>query len=230
MAHVDTFERSGTHRLVPAKYSTKSVLDDLSLPSQVIADLSELDAATNERKFAERGGNTAISPRELLFGVPEAHIVNAAFSHPGPAGGRFNDARRGAWYAGVELETSISEVAYHKRRFLRDSRIEERLAFEYQDFLADFSGSFHFLDQAERESCLKPEPIPECYGSSQALAATLLHAGSAGIVYPSVRHAGGTCIACFRPALVFHPRRGRAYCISVTTQDEKVLFEEQEPS
>jgi hypothetical protein len=27
-------------------------------------------------------------------------------------------------------------------------------------------------------------------------------------VYPSVRHPSDTCIACFRPALVFHPRRG----------------------
>jgi hypothetical protein len=230
VAHAEKFEQSGTHRLVPAKYSTKSVLDSLSLPSHVIADLSELDAATNERKVAELGGNAAISPRELLFGVPEAHIVNAAFSHPGPAGGRFNDARRGAWYAGVALETSIYEVAYHKRRFLRDSRIHDRIAFEYQDFLADFSGSFHFLDKAEQESCLRHEPIPECYGASQALAATLLYAGSAGVIYPSVRHQGGTCIACFRPALVFHPRRGHSYQISVTTQDQDVQFGEYEPS
>jgi RES domain len=230
LAHLDNFDRSGTHRLIPAKYSPKSVLENLSLPSHVISDLSELDAATNERKIAERGGNPAISPRELLFGVPEAHIVNAALSHPGPAGGRFNDARRGAWYAGVALDTSIHEVAFHKRRFLRDSRINDRLAFEYQDFLADFAGSFHFLDPPELESCLKPEPIPQCYGPSQALAAKLLLAGSAGVIYPSVRHQGGTCIACFRPALVFHPRRGHAYRISVTTEDEDVRSQEYDPS
>jgi RES domain-containing protein len=230
MAHLDEFERSNTHRLIPSKYSPASVLENLTLPSQVIADLSELDAATNERKNAERGGNPAISPRELLFGVPEAHIVNAAFSHPGPAGGRFNDARRGAWYAAVALETSVHEVAYHKRRFLRDSRIHDELEFEYQDFLADFSGSFHFLDQSELESCLKPEPVPECYLPSQALAATLLNAGSGGVIYPSVRHQGGTCIACFRPAMVFHPRRGHAYRISVTTQDQEVQFERIDPT
>jgi hypothetical protein len=96
-----------------------------------------LDTATNERKMAERGGNGAISPGELLYGVPEAHIVNAAFTHPGPSGGRFNDSRRGAWYAGAELETSIAEVAFHKRRFLKDGRISERLSFDYADFLAD---------------------------------------------------------------------------------------------
>ncbi|HYN38795.1 MAG TPA: RES family NAD+ phosphorylase, partial [Rhodospirillales bacterium] len=42
---------------------------------------------------------------------------------------------------------------------------------------------------------------------SQELAERLLQEGSAGIVYPSVRRPGGTCLACFRPALVQHVRR-----------------------
>ena len=36
-------------------------------------------------------------------------------------------------------------------------------------------------------------------------------AGSLGVVYPSVRHAGGTCVACFRPALVANVRCGVTY-------------------
>jgi hypothetical protein len=62
------------------------------------ADLSELDAATNERKIAENGGNSAVGPGELLLGVPNAHIVNAAVTHPGPFGGQFHGPQRGAWY------------------------------------------------------------------------------------------------------------------------------------
>jgi hypothetical protein len=228
MAHAEEFDRVGTHRLVPAKYG-KSVLESLSLPPDTISDLSELDAATNERKIAERGGDPSMGPGELLYGVPEAHVVNAAFCHPRVRGGRFNDSRRGAWYAGVELETSVREVGYHKRRFLRDARITEPLTFEYQDFLADFSGSYHFLDKSELQSCLRPEPVPECYSPSQALATTLLYAGSAGIVYPSVRYRGGTCIACFRPAMVFHPRRGHAYRISVKEDRDELQAEEYVP-
>jgi RES domain-containing protein len=230
VAHLENFRRSGAHRLIPAKYTAEeSVLEDLALSAQTLTDLSELDAATNERKIAERGGNAAIGPGELLFGVPEAHIVNAAFAHPGPAGGRFNDARRGAWYAAFALETSIREVAYHKRRFLRDARIEERLTFEYQDFLADFAGRFHFLDRDEMRRCLRAEPVPDCYSAGQALAASLLEAGSEGIVYPSIRHRGGSCIACFRPALVFHPRRGRAYRVSVQSGEGSVSWKAYEP-
>lgn len=222
MASLAPLHRDDAHRLVPAKYSHDgSVLGSLQLPAEVLADLSEIDAATNERKIAEGGGSSGITPSELLIGVPEAHIINAAFCHPGPHGSRFNDARRGAWYAGFELETSSAEVAYHKRIFLRDMRcFGEEIPFEYQDFLADFDGRFHHLDADEEPSCLKPDPVPQCYAAGQILAATLLNGGSPGLIYPSVRHAGGTCIACFRPALVFHPRRGNRYEITIEADSD----------
>ena len=217
MAHLNLFEGAGTHRLIPTKYSGESVLEVLSLPPGVLADLSELDAATNERTIAEHGGNRAIGPGELLYGVPEAHIVNAAFTHHGAHGARFHSPQRGAWYAGVELETSVVKVAFHKRCFLEDARMTGQYAFDYRDFLADFSGQFHYLDADESQACLQPAPIPQCYWASQALANALLHAGSNGIVYHSVRHSSGTCIACFRPAIVFHPRRGQEYRITLRT-------------
>ncbi len=215
MAILAQFDQAGTHRLIPAKYGAESVLESLPLPPDVLSDLSELDGATNERKIAENGGNSAIGPGELLLGVPEAHIVNAAFTHPGPFGGRFHGAQRGAWYAGFEIETSIAEVAFHKRRFLQDGRIQGRHAFDYIDFLADFSGEFHTLDAVERKSSLEPDPVPQCYAASHALANKLLFEGSNGIVDPSVRGSSRTCIACFRPALVFHPRRNRKYRLTV---------------
>jgi hypothetical protein len=224
LIHIDQAE---THRLIPAKYGAESVLESLPLPADVLSDLSELDAATNERKIAENGGNSSIGPGELLLGVPEAHIVNAAFTHPGPFGGRFHSGQRGAWYAGFEIETSIAEVAFHKRRFLADGRIEGQHSFDYIEFLADFSGEFHTLDAAELKSCLEPDPVPQCYSASQALANKLLFEGSNGIVYPSVRRLSGTCIACFRPALVYRPRRGEKYQLGVEagtgTSDSVVL-------
>jgi hypothetical protein len=230
LAQLKQFDCAGTHRLIPAKYGTASVLESLPLPANVLADLSELDAATNERKIAESGGNRAIGPGELLLGVPEAHIVNAAFSHPGPNGGRFHGPQRGAWYAGFEIETSVAEVAFHKRRFLGDGRIQGQHAFDYIDFLADFSGWFHTLEASEQESCLEPNPVPQCYSASQALANKLLFERSNGIVYPSVRRPSGTCIACFRPALVFHPRRGQQFQLTVEAGTDNIEFEAASPS
>jgi len=222
MAHPEEIDYRATHRLIPTRFTSASVLETLPLPAETLSDLSELDAATNERKVGERGGNSAIGPLELVYAIPEAHIVNSAFTHPGPHGGRFNDSRRGAWYAGQELETSIREVAFHKRRFLRDAHFEGRRRFDYAEMLADFAGRFHALDANEPADCLKPDPVPQCYAASQALASSLLAAGSSGVVYPSVRHKGGSCIACFRPALVHNPHRGKVYGISIAADREQI--------
>lgn len=85
----------------------------------------------------------------------------------------------------------------------------------------DFAGRFNVLNEAERTDCLKSGPIPQCYAASQALANLLLVSGSSGIIYPSVRHPGGTCIACFRPALVHNPRRGEIYGISIAAESDE---------
>jgi RES domain len=225
LALLARFDQKRTHRLIPAKYALKNVFGGLPLPADVLAGLSELDAATDERKIAEAGGYSGIGPGELLLGVPEAHIVNGAFTHPGPFGGRFHGPRRGAWYAGFELETSVAEVAFHKRRFLSEGRIHGQHAFDYLDFLADFSGEFHTLENEERRNCLQPDPVPECYRTSQAVANKLLFERSNGIVYPSVRRNSGTCIACFRPALIFHPRRGNRYRLSLQAGEDTVKLQ-----
>jgi hypothetical protein len=49
---------------------------------------------------------------------------------------------------------------------------------------------------------------PDDYSASQALASEFIRAGSNGVAYRSVRHAGGECLACFRPRLVRNVRLG----------------------
>jgi|SRR5579884_542568 len=215
MAQIREVHFQGTHRLLSRKYCDRSLLRALHLPADVLANLDELSAATDEKVAGEHGRLITIGPRELVFAVPEAEIVNAAFTHTSETGGRFHGPDRGAWYAGVELETSFAEVAFHKQRFLSDTGETNIYTFDYQDFLADFSGEFHHLDPKERASCLKPGPVPQCYAAGQTLARALLYAGANGIVYPSVRHQEGTCVVCFRPALVFYPRRGGRYRLSL---------------
>jgi hypothetical protein len=48
--------------------------------------------------------------------------------------------------------------------------------------------------------------VADSYANSQSLASRLLEAGSAGIVYPSVRRIAGICLACFRPPPVSNVR------------------------
>ena len=201
--------RNDTHRLIPSLYTTDggSVLGRIARSEDDIALISEIDALTNDRVLAEADLLPGIGIHELVFDVPEYHIVNAAFTHAHPLGSRFNGPTRGAWYAAFESETAQAEVAYHKTLELNEIGYFYDYV-TYDDYLADFSAEFDDLREA-REFADSLDPMS--YVASQTLAEQLLQAGSLGVVYPSVRHVGGTCIACFRPALVVNARKGRTY-------------------
>lgn len=201
-----------THRLIPAKYSESgTVLSRLVNNDEDLAsDLLELDGATNDRLLGEEGLLPGISVHELVYGVDYAHIVNAAFTHAAPEGGRFNGPDRGAWYAGLDRETALTEVAYHKQRQLEEVTWTEEEPSTFDEYLADFSMPVHDLtgNKPSMKKYLRAGPIPECYTEPQRLAEELLAKQSNGILYPSVRHTGETCLVCFRPALVYFVRRG----------------------
>ncbi|MBP7779209.1 MAG: RES family NAD+ phosphorylase [Acidobacteria bacterium] len=199
-----------THRLVPSHYAAKgdSVLAPIAHDDAHLAAIFELDAATNDRLLAAQSRLPGIGPEELVFGVPNAAVINASFCHAHPLGARFSGPDRGAWYAGFDLATSQAEVAFHKTVQLAEiDRFDDSVT--YDDYLADFSASFHDLRRAKGAlgACLDPAS----YVASQQLAEDLLAGGGLGVAYPSVRHDGGTCVACFRPALVVNVRRARTY-------------------
>jgi len=206
LPRISEISQDNTHRLIPSSFSERdeSVLTRLLEDPKELKALFELEGATNDRLLGEAGLLPGITVRELVFGVSYSHIVNAAFMHASPSGSRFNGPERGAWYAALTRETSEIEVSYHKAKELKEIGWREEETFTYVDFLADFRGRFHDIrEDASFAKCLDPES----YRASQNLAAQLLEEGSAGVVYPSVRHAGGTCVACFRPALVNNVRK-----------------------
>jgi RES domain len=198
-----------TCRLIPSRFADveDSVLAPLADSDAELRDLFELDNATNARLLSEHGGTPGIGIDELLFAVPNYRIVNAAYTYARPEGSRFNDGERGAWYCGFAMETALAEVMFHKTvEYAEIDRFEDSVT--YQAMQADFTARFHDIrGLSEFVDCLDPTS----YVASQALAERLLAGGSTGIIYPSVRHQGGTCLACFRPALVGNVRKGPAY-------------------
>jgi RES domain-containing protein len=203
-----------THRLIPSRHSEAgTVLSRLTEREAELNDLAELDGATNPRLLGEEGLLPGIGVHELVYGVRYGHIVNAAFTHPAPSGGRFNGSQRGAWYAGLELATSAAEVAFHKRLQLEEVDWPSEEVATYDDYLADFAAEFHNLtaSRPQHQKYFRPAPVPECYREPQRLAETLLSRQSNGILYPSVRRKSGTCLVCFRPALVYRVRRKARY-------------------
>jgi hypothetical protein len=220
---VQLVRQNDTHRLIPSKYSANgdSVLVRIADDDDHLEAIFELDNATNDRLLAENNRLPGIGIDELVFGIPYFRIVNAAFCHAHPSGSRFNSPDRGAWYAGFDLETSQAEVAFHKSVELAEvDWLTEEIT--YDDYLADFSSNFHDIrGDAKYVDCLNPDS----YLASQDLAETLLKNEALGIIYPSVRHTGGTCLACFRPALVGNVRKAKTYLFAWNGTTSPVIVE-----
>jgi RES domain-containing protein len=206
------------HRLIPSQYSESgTVLEEIADDAKMLAQLVLLDGATNDRIQGEQSGLSGISTYELVYGIPNDYIIRAAFLHTSTTGGRFNDGTRGAWYAADKIETSLDEVTYHRARRLADivvpdlpDEVPDADTSTYDDWLANFHADFHALEPATKYAgCLLAEPVPQCYAEPQLLAKDLVRIQSNGIVYPSVRRKNATCLVCFRPALVYQPRRGK---------------------
>jgi hypothetical protein len=272
-----------TTRLLPAKYS-ESVLTRITDDLGDLQLLFTLEHATNDRLLAEGNQQLGIAARELVFEVPHCRIINAAFTHPHPLGGRFSTPYRGAWYAGLELATAKAEVLFHRAVQFAEINWQQMEELEYDQYTADFTGCFHDLrpeafNRAAPAACQQGEPgaapalelverprlrkiegglglwasedpeidpgekadtgaeplprderpgkepvhrpptvaefvaclAPDSYIWSQQLTIDLLDAGSLGILYPSARRSGGSCIACFRPSLVTNVRKRDLY-------------------
>jgi hypothetical protein len=186
------------HRLIATRYPSAGILDRIAAPDDLEA-VFELESWTNDRITTELGILLRIPRDQWVVGTPMASVVMAAFCHPRPGGGRFNDEQRGAWYAGWTLETAHAEALHHRGRELAEVGVTDAVL-ETRELVATFAGAFHDIrgDRPEYE----PLYHPDRYDESQRFARGLLDAGSNGIVYRSVRHPGGTCLACFRPRLV----------------------------
>jgi hypothetical protein len=203
LAQRDTVRLISTGRLKPP------VLSPLAANFGALEDLAGLESVTNGRLQAQETGLPGLDPRELVFGRAGYTFINAAFTHTRPGGNRFNGEDRGAWYCAFEIETSLGEVAYHLTRELEAIGRFDNIT-DYAELLADFFGPFHDLRDAapESEPALREDP-GVAYPAGQALARRLQTAvASNGIVYRSVRHAGGTCLVAFRPDLVQNLRQG----------------------
>lgn len=163
-----------------------------------------LESLTNPRLRHEVGEIDLVPPEDRVFG-PGASVIMAAFTHLNPEGSRFADTTFGAFYAAAGLDTSIAETRYHREVFLRATH-ESPLELDMRTYLCDVSGSFHDI-RGKREQ-MSDIYDPNSYEASQKLARSLKSAGSNGVVYDSVRHPMGQCVAVYRPRLIQNCRQG----------------------
>ncbi len=198
-----------TVRLVATARLRQSVMLDLVDESELDA-LSEIEGATSNRRIAQARGAGEVQSYELLYGVPHAHFINASFAYAKPREpNRFNGADRGAWYAGFEVETSLAEVGFHLTNALEAVGNLNAIV-EYAEMFASFAGEFVDLRAHPTHQALHPEKTVG-YPVGNALAAAAMARGLNGIIYPSVRNPGGTCLAALFPHAVQSVAQGSVY-------------------
>jgi len=183
-----------SYRIIPSRFPPVDLFARVT-PAADLAAVHELESMTNDRLRDERGEVQLVPPAERVVG-PGARYIMAPFTHPAPSGGRFSDALHGAYYAARTLETSIAETAHHRANFMRATR-QPPMDLDMRVLEAELDARLHDL-RGMRE--LLPDIYdPDDYTASQRLAARFRTEGSDGVIYDSVRHDGGQCVAIFRP-------------------------------
>jgi RES domain-containing protein len=193
-------------RIIRSAFPPIDLFEDIADP----ADWPLLIAAeqkTNPRLMASIG-NLDLVPAGRRVAGPGATYLMAPFTHASPdRPSRFTDGTYGVLYAADSYETALFETIHHHGRFMARTREAPGWTSQFREIILAVDADLHDLRSAADRAAAVLDP--ESYAASQALAAQLRREGSDGIVYPSVRHAGGTCAALFHPDCAAAAIQGR---------------------
>ena len=193
------------HRIVSTRYPPIDLFERLDLDEAAKRALWALQARVNPRLRQQSGDLQRVRSTDMCSG-PNASVVMAAFTHSGfPS--RFTNGSFGIYYAARTLETAIRETVFHRER----DAVERGLLPQEFDMRAYVGRVQQPLYDVRTDGYLDlHDPDPANYPIAQQFTLALLQADpdAWGIVYNSVRHTGGDCIAALRPPAVSLPVSG----------------------
>lgn len=197
--------RARTHRLIASRWPTIGVFDTVTSAEDLEATLL-LESLTNDRVNETLARLGQLARSEWVTGQAGATVIMAAFCHPAPGGGRFSGEALGAWYCAGEIETAIAETAYHHTKRLAYSAGGFGHVIQMREFISEVDAEvFDIRKLRERHPELYD---PNSYTASQPFGEGTRRAGGNGIVYSSVRRAGGTNLVVYRSSLLSPVREG----------------------
>lgn len=193
-------------RIIASRYPPIDLYERVSPDPAVWDALIAAEQLVNPH-IRDEIGEIWLVPLEERVSGPGASYVMASFTHLNPKGSRFSDGSYGVYYAGREFETALKETIHHFERFANDSDNGPR--YEDMRVLVGRIGS-RFHDVAGLPASRRTKVLdPGSYGDSQRFGATMREGGSNGLLYPSLRNPGGSCVAAFRPKVVGFPVQTR---------------------
>ena len=185
------------YRVIPSRFPSIGLFERVASPADFDA-LYALEAMTNERLRDEVGDISLVPADERLFGEGCTAIM-AAFTHLNPQGSRFSDGSYGVFYCARKRDTAIAETQYHAALFMAATD-EPPMRLQMRLYSVQAKGKVADLRQASQA---EPRIVdPDDYAYAQGIGRTLRAQGAQGILYPSVRHPGGECLAAFRTTLL----------------------------
>jgi hypothetical protein len=205
-----------SYRLIPSRFPPIGLFDTVATAADAAA-VMELAGWTNDRLVADRIHR--LPQAEWVFGRPNASVVMATFLHVPPAGARFNGPELGAWYAAAALPTAAFEVAHHLRREAL-ARGMPALQRTYRTYRAGLAGEY--LDIRGQSSSRADIYAPDSYAASQPFGEGVRASGGAGILYDSVRHAGGINVVAHRPGNIHDVIQADHWELSVQAATSRV--------
>lgn len=187
------------YRVIPSRFPSIGLFERVANPADFDA-LYALEAMTNPRIRDEVGEISLVPADERLFG-PGSTCIMAAFTHRNPQGSRFSDGSYGVFYCARKRDTAIAETRHHAALFMQATR-EPPMRLQMRLYSVDARGKVIDLRKAAQTD---PRIVdPDDYAYAQSISRKLRVDGALGIVYPSVRHPGGTCLAALRTGLLSH--------------------------
>jgi RES domain-containing protein len=194
-------------RIIASRYPPIDLFERVAGDDPKISDtLIALEQLTNPRVRDEIGEISLVPPDRRVSG-PGASYVMAPFTHLNPQGSRFADGTFGAYYAASELESAIAETIHHFEKYALDSGDPARSE-DMRVLLGALDAELE--DVSAQEDSFQSQLLdPDDYRASQAWARELRGDGANGIAYPSVRRAGGECMAAFWPDVPGIPKQER---------------------
>jgi hypothetical protein len=186
---------------VPTRYPAVSLFDRVADADDFDA-LYALEALSNERARDELGQIERVPKDQRIYG-PGSGPVMAAFTHVNVLGSRFSDGRHGVFYAARERATALAETRHHHARFLA-ATAQGPMHLPMRLYSVAIDARLHDLRPADAVDAAVFDPSD--YGAARVLGHRLHAAGSAGVVYRSVRQPGGQCAGLFSP-------RGASGCV-----------------
>jgi hypothetical protein len=194
----------GAVRIIRSAWPPIDLFEDIADP----ADWPLLIAAeqkTNPR-LMETIGNLDLVPQDRWVAGTGASYLMAPFTHVSPdRPSRFTAGAYGVLYVADRFEVALSETIHHHALFMAATAQAPGWTSQFREIVLDVRGALHDL----RTGAADPALALDDYAAGQTLGGQLRAAGSEGVVYPSVRHAGGQCVGLFYPDLASNAVQGR---------------------